>query len=154
MTPIWQILLLALIQGFAELLPVSSSAHVIVAEKLLGINPSAPEMTFLLVMLHTGTMFAVLLYFSKRWLKLLSADKRNAFLKHLAIATIATGVLGMILKKLIEKTIFAGAPKAEIEELFSNLPLIAFALASVGVVIFWREERNPHTKRLAPNLLS
>ena len=62
-----QIILLALIQGMAELLPVSSTAHVIVAEKLMGLDPSKPELTFLLVMLHTGTMFAVLFYFWPRW---------------------------------------------------------------------------------------
>ena len=56
-----QILVLALIQGAAELLPVSSSAHVIVAGRLLGMpDPASPEMTFLLIMLHTGTMLAVL----------------------------------------------------------------------------------------------
>ena len=49
-----QILILALIQGACELLPVSSSAHVIAAEKIMGLDPSSPEMTMLLVMLHTG----------------------------------------------------------------------------------------------------
>jgi undecaprenyl-diphosphatase len=62
-----QILILAIVQGAAELLPVSSSAHVIVAEKLMGLDPTAPQMTLLLVMLHTGTMFAVILYFWKAW---------------------------------------------------------------------------------------
>jgi undecaprenyl-diphosphatase len=62
-----QILLLGLVQGAAELLPVSSSAHVIVVEKLLGLDPSSPEWTFLLVMLHTGTMFAVIVYFWNAW---------------------------------------------------------------------------------------
>ena len=66
-----QIVILALIQGAAELLPVSSSAHVIVAERFMGLRPSSPEMTFLLVMLHTGTMFAVLFYFWPRWKPLL-----------------------------------------------------------------------------------
>src|SRR5690348_7856077 len=66
-----QTLLLAVIQGAAELLPVSSSAHVIFAEKLMGLDPSSPEMVFLLVMLHTGTMFAVLVYFWPRWRRLL-----------------------------------------------------------------------------------
>src|SRR5580700_3786592 len=36
-------------------------------EKLMGLDPSSPEMTFLLVMLHTGTMFAVIAYFWKAW---------------------------------------------------------------------------------------
>jgi hypothetical protein len=53
---ILQVIILAIVQGLAELLPVSSSAHVVVAEKLLGLDPSSPQMTLLLVMLHTGTM--------------------------------------------------------------------------------------------------
>src|SRR5579864_8526998 len=61
------IIVLAIIQGLAELLPVSSSAHVVVAERLLGMDASAPAMTLLLVMLHTGTMFAVIVYFWPQW---------------------------------------------------------------------------------------
>ena len=63
----FQILLLGLIQGTAELLPVSSSAHVIVVEKLLKLDPADPQMTFLLVMLHPGTMFAVIAYSWTAW---------------------------------------------------------------------------------------
>ena len=63
----FHVLILAVIQGLCELLPVSSSAHVIVAEKLLGYAPEDPKMTFLLVMLHTGTMFAVIVYFWNAW---------------------------------------------------------------------------------------
>ena len=58
--PVVNVIILAIVQGFAELLPVSSSAHVVVAEKLLGLDPSSPPMTLLLVMLHTATMFATL----------------------------------------------------------------------------------------------
>ena len=47
-----KILILAVVQGACELLPVSSSAHVIVAEKLMGMDPSSPAMTMLLVMLY------------------------------------------------------------------------------------------------------
>ena len=61
------VIVLAILQGLAELLPVSSSAHVIVAEKLMGLDPSSPPMTLLLVMLHTGTMFAVIVYFWHKW---------------------------------------------------------------------------------------
>jgi len=61
------IVVLAGIQGLTELLPVSSSAHVILAERLMGLDPTTPAMTFLLVMLHTGTMLAVLVYFAPRW---------------------------------------------------------------------------------------
>ena len=55
-----QIVLLGIIHGLAELLPVSSSAHVIAAERLMGLDPSSPPMAFLLVALHTGTMGAVI----------------------------------------------------------------------------------------------
>ena len=126
-----KIAILALVQGAAELLPVSSSAHVIVAETMMGLNPSDPQMTFLLVMLHTGTMFAVLFYFGKRWLKLFSPQ----FFRALIIATFVTGVVGLGLKKLIEKVFMGGDSKAEIEQLFSNLPLIALALFAAGILI-------------------
>ncbi|MBI3544672.1 MAG: undecaprenyl-diphosphate phosphatase [Deltaproteobacteria bacterium] len=133
------IFLLAVVQGLAELLPVSSSAHVIVAEKLLGLDPSSPEMTFLLVMLHTGTMFAVLVYFWKRWKALVTGPRKTLvqFVKMLALATGVTGVLGFGLKAVIEKIVFAGTPHSEIEHLFGNLPLIAVALTAVGALILY-----------------
>ena len=64
---IFKVIILAIVQGLAELLPISSSAHVIVAEKLMGLDPSSPQMTLLLVMLHTGAMFAVILFFRSAW---------------------------------------------------------------------------------------
>lgn len=135
--PIFKVIILAIVQGLAELLPVSSSAHVVVAEKLMGLNPSSPQMTMLLVMLHTGTMFAVIAFFWNKWKEAYfssgSAFKRFAVL---AIwATLLTGIVGEVLKKVIEKTLFRGAEKAEIEQLFSHLELIAPALAAVGLVI-------------------
>ena len=75
-----KIVILAVIQGLAELLPVSSSAHVIVAEKLMGKDPSSPRMTLLLVMLHTGTMFAVIVYFWRAWKTSIFAS-RDVFFK-------------------------------------------------------------------------
>jgi Bacitracin resistance protein BacA len=66
---LFQIVLLATVQGLAELLPISSSAHVIVSEKLMGLDPTALAFTFFLVMLHLGTMFGVLAYFRKRWIE-------------------------------------------------------------------------------------
>jgi undecaprenyl-diphosphatase len=134
---ILKVIVLAIIQGLAELLPVSSSAHVVVAEKLMGLDPSSPEMTLLLVMLHTGTMFAVLVYFWKTW-KQVYFSSRDAFRRFAILviwATLLTGIVGEVLKKIIEKTLFRGAAKAEIELLFSHLELIAPALAAAGVLI-------------------
>lgn len=133
---VMQIVVLSVIQGFAELLPVSSSAHVIIAEKLMGIDPSSPQMTFMLVMLHTGTTFAVILYFWSRWRERLGrSEDRPGIVKALFVATAATGAVGLALKLLIEKLWLRGAAHQEVEALFSNLPLIATALALVGVLI-------------------
>ena len=144
----FQIVILALVQGAAELLPVSSSAHVIVAAKLLGLDPTSPEMTLLLVMLHTGTMFAVITYFWRAWEKHYFYS-RPVFWKFAGLVTVATactGVVGLTLKYLIEKIVFRQVPHAEVELLFGNLPLIAAALAAVGLFIIYagfRQNRRP-----------
>ena len=132
-----KVIILAIVQGLAELLPVSSSAHVIVAEKLMGLDPSAPQMTLLLVMLHTGTMFAVIAYFWKTWKESYFASKAmfRRFAVRVVWATLLTGLVGEGVKKLLEKTLLSDAPKAEIEQLFSHLELIAPALATVGILI-------------------
>jgi undecaprenyl-diphosphatase len=142
-----QVLILALIQGAAELLPVSSTAHVILAGKLMGYKKtSSAEFVFLLVMLHTGTMFAVLKYFWPRWRRLLlpsgespvTGMSKGRFFQMIFLATVCTGVLGMGLKFLIEKIVLMkmlGQEKAEVEDLFESLPLMSAALFSVGIFI-------------------
>jgi undecaprenyl-diphosphatase len=144
----FHILVLALIQGACELLPVSSSAHVIAVEKLMGLDPSSPEMTMLLVMLHTGTMFAVIAYFWNHWKRdyFSPPGKLQGFVVQIVLATVCTGVVGYGLKVVIEKIFMRGMPNAEVENLFANLPLIAGALAAVGVLIIYagvREEKTP-----------
>ncbi|HET6219294.1 MAG TPA: undecaprenyl-diphosphate phosphatase [Acidobacteriaceae bacterium] len=134
---LFKVIILAVVQGLAELLPVSSSAHVVVAEKLMGLDPSSPQMTLLLVMLHTGTMFAVIIFFSSTWKKAYfsSTESFNRFAVLLLWATLLTGIIGEAMKKIIEMTLFRGAQKAEIEQLFSRLDLIAPALAAAGILI-------------------
>jgi undecaprenyl-diphosphatase len=131
------VVILAIVQGLAELLPVSSSTHVVIAEKLLGLDPSSPPMTLLLVMLHTGTMFAVIVYFWRQWrdtyFKSAASFKRIA--GRVVLATLVTAVVGEALIKLIEATVFRGVPHAEIEDLFGHLEFIAPALAAAGVLI-------------------
>jgi undecaprenyl-diphosphatase len=131
------VILLAIVQGLAELLPVSSSAHVIVAEKLMGMDPTAPDTTLLLVMLHTGTMLAVIVYFWNRWRSafLQSAADFKQFIVSLVLATLVTGVVGYGLIKVIEHVAFPGKPHAWVEDLFGRLDLIAAALAAVGILI-------------------
>ncbi len=135
--PILKVIVLAVVQGLAELLPVSSSAHVVVVEKLMGLDPSSPEMTLLLVMLHTGTMFAVIAYFWKSWRRtyFASADAFKRFAIRVVWATLLTGVIGVGLKTVIEHTVLQGTPKAEIEDLIGHLEWIAPALFAAGVLI-------------------
>ncbi|HEX5236283.1 MAG TPA: undecaprenyl-diphosphate phosphatase [Silvibacterium sp.] len=132
-----KIVILALIQGFAELLPVSSSAHVVVAERLMGFNASSPQMTLMLVMLHTGTMFAVIVYFWRQWRD--TYFRTTGAFKLIAVrliwATVLTAVVGEVMQKIVEKTILKGVPHAQIEDLFNHLEWIAPALFAAGILI-------------------
>jgi len=133
------VIILAIVQGLAELLPVSSSAHVIVAEKLMGMNPAAPEMTLLLVMLHTGTMLAVIVYFWQRWQRTFfrSMPQFKNFAVALIVATALTVVVGGGIIEFIEKVMMRHQPHAWVEQLFNHLDLIAAALAVGGVLILF-----------------
>ena len=151
----FQILILALIQGACELLPVSSSAHVIAAEKLMHLDPSSPENVMLLIMLHTGTMFAVIVYFWKSWRRDYFASRAQFqwIAIQVIIATICTLVVGFVLKEIIEKVFMRGTPHAEVELLFDNLPLIAGALVAVGILIIYaglNENKAPKHPELQP----
>ncbi len=146
-----KILILAMVQGAAELLPVSSSAHVIVAEKLMGLDPTKPEMTLLLVMLHTGTMVAVILYFWPSWKENYFSTRQTLvnFAQRVAFATVLTGIVGLTLNFCIEKFALKGVPHAEIELIFGNLGLIGLALGAVGFLIIFAGRRADRARRPA-----
>jgi undecaprenyl-diphosphatase len=148
---LFNVLILAIVQGLAELLPVSSSAHVVVVEKLLGLDPSSPPMTLLLVMLHTGTMFAVIAYFWKQWrgTYFSSAAAFQAIAVRLVVATAITGIIGFAIKAVIERTALRDVPHSEIEDLFGHLEFIAPALAAVGVLILVAGLRENRLRRAA-----
>ncbi len=152
--PIIQIILLAIVQGFAELLPVSSSAHVVVAERLMGINPATPQMTLLLVMLHTGTMFAVIVYFWQQWRRAYfrSLEAFRGVALRLMAATALTAIIGYPLQKVVATIAFPGAPKAEIEELFGRLDIIAPALLVAGILILLAGLKERRELGLTPEL--
>jgi undecaprenyl-diphosphatase len=147
----FNVFILAIVQGLAELLPVSSSAHVVVAEKLLGLDPSSPPMTLLLVMLHTGTMFAVIAYFWRQWriTYFSSAAAFKAIAVLLVVATAITGIVGLATKQVIERTVLRDVPHSEIEDLFGHLEFIAPALAAAGVLILIAGLRESRMRRAA-----
>src|ERR1700733_812897 len=146
---LFNVFILAIVQGLAELLPVSSSAHVVVVEKLMGLDPSSPPMTLLLVMLHTGTMFAVIAYFWKQWrgTYFSSAAAFQAIAVRLVVATAITGIIGYAIKEVIERTALRDVPHSKIEDLFGHLEFIAPALAAVGVLILVAGLRESRLRR-------
>jgi undecaprenyl-diphosphatase len=107
------------------------------AEKLMGLDPTAPEMTFLLVMLHTGTMLAVICYFWRGWRVRYFASRAALwrFAKLCAVATALTGATGLALMLLIERFVLGGSAHSDVELLFGNPYLIAAGLGTVGVMI-------------------
>lgn len=149
---VWHVIILAIVQGLAELLPVSSSAHVIVAAELLHENMSTPNNALLLVLLHTGTMFAVIAYFWRRWMQEVFASwaKFYCVVKLIFVSSLLSGLVFLPVDKLVEHVLSRGGQHADIEALFNKLNWIAPALALAGVLILYaglREaRRRPKTE--------
>jgi len=109
--PILQVIVLAVVQGLTEFLPVSSTAHLYLTSWLLGWQTEALSFD---VMLHLGTLLAILLYFFADWVQLVGQGfglrigndaelKRNPMLLWLmAIATVPVGVCGYLFNKQAE----------------------------------------------------
>lgn len=119
-----KVILLAIEQGITELLPISSSAHLILTSQLLKINMD----TYLLSVLHLGTTIALLIYFWNFLFKdILKKEKLSLYLKIL-ISTIPAGVVGLLFESVIE------------DRLRGNL-IIAISLIAWGVVMIWIETK-------------
>src|ERR1700732_1690469 len=111
--PLVQVIVLALVQGLTEFLPVSSTAHLYLTSWLLGWQTEALDFD---IALHIGTLLAVLLYFFQDWLQILAQGFGMRFgydeeLRHndsllwlLAIATVPVGVFGLFFNKQAETT--------------------------------------------------
>lgn len=94
------VIFLAVLQGLTEFLPVSSSGHLVIAKNLLGLDAPGVRLELLL---HVGTLFAVLMYFRKLLWNLLSGVcRRDAaawrMVLLLAVATVPAGLAGVLLK--------------------------------------------------------
>lgn len=94
--------LLGLIQGLTEFLPVSSTAHLALAEKVFRLDATRFGLSFD-VALHMGTLLAVLIYFSKVWLELLRDLVRGRFglLALLVVATVPAVIAALAFDDLI-----------------------------------------------------
>lgn len=136
---IWESIVLGIIQGLTEFLPVSSSAHLILVPWLLGWQDGG--LTFD-VALHLGTLCAVLIYFRKDWLEL----TKNFFTYgvkgktteqkmpiYIILATIPGALLGLILEKKIETD-------------FRNPFTIAITLAVMGCALWYADKTSKKSK--------
>jgi len=112
--PIYQAIVLAIVQGFTEFLPVSSSAHLFLVPWLLGWPDQGLDFD---IALHIGTLVAVLVYFFKDWLQIAAQavginygkdpDLKQSprLLWYLVLASVPAGLIGLKFKDQIETTL-------------------------------------------------
>ena len=127
-----QAIILGLFQGLGEFLPISSSAHLVLIPWLF--HWEDPGLTFDIA-LHIGTLIAVIIYFWKDWLRLVTqgftaprtTDGRLFW--YLIIATVPGAIVGYALEQ-------------KAETIFRTPLLIAIALIVMGAILFWAERRS------------
>ncbi len=109
-------LFLGIIQGLTEFLPVSSTAHLVILQKLFGM---AGQEIVVSIVLHLGTVFALVIFFFKDIINLFKDIKLLFFI---FAATVITGIIGI-------------SGKSFFEELFSTPKFIAIALIFTGTIL-------------------
>lgn len=138
-----QVIILGIIQGIAEFLPISSSAHLIIFRDIFGIGQFITgefEMSFDIA-LHFGTLLAILVYFFKDFFKMI----KDGFTK--GVKTTDGKILWYIVVATIPAAIFGVLLEDKIDELVrSNYVLICGCLALMGIIIYLCDKRNKQTK--------
>ena len=119
-----QILVLGILQGITEFLPVSSSGHLVVVQALFQefTEQEWPAVVSVNVLLHTGTLAAIIVFYWRRILLLFTEDRRVLVL--LAIGAIPAVVIGLTLKRL--------AP-----HLLESSLLAGFMFLLTGILLIW-----------------
>lgn len=140
--------ILGLIQGITEFLPISSSAHLVITQELMGL--SIPGLAFE-VFLHFASLLAVLIYFRRdvveivtgffKYLASHQGQHRGSFLfaVYLLVATAITGVLGMLLEDILTESL-------------KSMTTIAIALFATGVFLFLIERVRKYGSRTAEHM--
>jgi undecaprenyl-diphosphatase len=139
--PLFQLVLIALIQGITEFLPISSSGHLILLPCLTGMEDQGQVID---VAAHVGTLLAVVIFF---WSDVLEAligtgrllrgkvDTRGAFLALcLIIATIPVIIIGLILKV------------TGLEDMMRSVAVIGWTMLLFGLFLYWADQRGPEVK--------
>lgn len=116
-------LILGIVQGLAEFIPVSSSGHLLLGQKMFGVEEAGLSFD---VALHLGTLFALIIFFYKDIAKLVSGAREHSNERRLvillAIATLPAAVFGILIEDTADTT-------------FRNAGLVAFNLALVGLLM-------------------
>ena len=135
----FEAVILGLVQGLGEFLPISSSAHLVLVPWLF--KWEDPGLTFDIA-LHLGTLIAVAIYFWRDWLRLFSkgfTDTKSTdgrLFWYLVAATIPGAAIGFILEK-------------HAETIFRNPVLIAVMLILLGIILYWADRKS--TKKIDVN---
>jgi len=137
--PLYQVVILALVQGLTEFLPISSSGHLALAPWLLGWKD--PGLTFDIA-LHLGTLIAIVIYFFRDWVQVLGQGfglnwgsdpdlkVNRGLLWLMAIATVPAGIVGLALHKAADTTL---------REPPVGMYVIGGMLIGVGLLMWWAE---------------
>ena len=139
------IIILGFIQGIAEFLPISSSAHSIIFRDLFGIGAGMDAhlaLTFDLA-LHFGTLLAIGIYFFKDFINMISKgftkgvkDDEGKILWYLVAATVPAAIAGVLFEDVIENAIR------------NNYVIIALALAIMGIIIYCADKYSDNKKTI------
>jgi len=142
---ILEILILGFIQGIAEFLPISSSAHLIIFRDIFGIGRGMGanmELTFDIA-LHFGTLLAIGVFFFWDFIKMIQKgftkgvkDEDGKILWYLIAATIPAAIVGVLFEDAIENVIR------------SNYIVIALALAIMGIIIYLADKYSKQNKTI------
>ena len=95
-----QSLILGVIQGLGEFLPISSSGHLLLCRIFFGIQTDTPAMKMLDILLHVGTLLPVLIVFRKEWNDMILHPVKNRTLILLVVASLPTLAIYLLAKKL------------------------------------------------------
>ena len=142
--PIAQVIILAVVQGFTEFLPISSTAHLYLSSWLLGWKPETLDFD---IALHMGTLLAMLLYFFPDWIQIVAQAFRvgighdqqlkgnQGLLWLLALGSIPVGVAGLAFNKQAEGP-------------WRNPYVMGTMLVAVGVFLWLAERVSQGTREL------
>lgn len=122
-TSFWQIVALAIVQGIAEFLPISSSGHVVILATLLGATAEQFDVVELNIFLHLGTFCSIVAYYWREIVRLLTEDRRVVGL--LVIGTIPAVAAALFLKA------------TDLDHMLESPLVAAVCLLATGAMLLW-----------------